>query len=558
MLCATCSSEIPLPPHPLRSKEDILQNLREGILSPSDIPDIRKNISDAQDILKAYDKKIRQLERTLVAFRSMAGNLRERIQETSFLLSPIRRLPDEILAEVFEMSMPFGSVFSCTKQPAPSFLAVCARWRTVALSTPSIWRSIKLDYSGRSKHAHRNITALDHHLSNLSKSSPLDIHISDLDLRPLRSDCTEIAGTHFNSIAEQSSRWVTLTLDSHSGSLTAQIKRFNMIENFPSLRSLQLPGVVPSSTISSILKRSPVLTHLAIHLLPDEGGPFGALSNITHLELECFRDPTVFNVLDKCPKLISVMFELLHRDDLSAEEIAALCSHPPRHIPSIKAITIEVQDVGDETDYYLLPSLLSSLHLPSLVSITLSTFFFGPFLRRGALEAFRCFFKRSCAVTSLTLSKLDRISDEDTISLLELVPALTKLTIYEPISRSDGLPHYITCRFLQRLSSYDLDRTARTTLTARRLLLPKLEHLSLTVLGKTFLAEDQELVKLFVNVILSRWFPRRDLEQDYGVESLKYVKLHVVNGSVDRDIWDQLKCLDEMVAILEDSEGPCK
>ncbi|THU99845.1 hypothetical protein K435DRAFT_560278, partial [Dendrothele bispora CBS 962.96] len=115
--------------------------------SSSDIPDIRKNISDAQDILKAYDKKIRHLERTLAVFRSMASHLTERIEETSFLLSPIRQLPDEILAEVFKMSMPLGSVFSCTKRPSPSFLTVCVRWRTVALSTPSIWQSITLDYS---------------------------------------------------------------------------------------------------------------------------------------------------------------------------------------------------------------------------------------------------------------------------------------------------------------------------------------------------------------------------------------------------------------------------
>ncbi|THV04985.1 hypothetical protein K435DRAFT_582864, partial [Dendrothele bispora CBS 962.96] len=106
----------------------------------SDIPDIRKNISDAQDILKAYDKEIRHLEYTIAVVRSMAGHLTERIEETSFLLSPVRRLPDEILAEIFKNTMPRGSVFSCTRQPSPSFLAVCLRWRTIALFTPGIWQ----------------------------------------------------------------------------------------------------------------------------------------------------------------------------------------------------------------------------------------------------------------------------------------------------------------------------------------------------------------------------------------------------------------------------------
>ncbi|THU99837.1 hypothetical protein K435DRAFT_595034, partial [Dendrothele bispora CBS 962.96] len=115
-------------------------------LSSSDIPGIRKNISDAQEILKAYDKEIRRLEYTLAVVRSMAGHLKDRIKETSFLLSPVRRLPDEILGEIFKFSMPSVSVFSCTKRPSTSFLTVCERWRTVALSTPSIWQSIKLEY----------------------------------------------------------------------------------------------------------------------------------------------------------------------------------------------------------------------------------------------------------------------------------------------------------------------------------------------------------------------------------------------------------------------------
>ncbi|THU75653.1 hypothetical protein K435DRAFT_908450 [Dendrothele bispora CBS 962.96] len=210
-----------------------------------------------------------------------------------------------------------------------------------------------------------------------------------------------------------------------------------------------------------------------------------------------------------------------------------------------------------EPDYYLLPSLLSSLHLPSLTSITLDlTAAKAPFLRHAAFdpEALRDFFKKSHALASLTLDALV-INDEDTLSLLRLVPSLTKLTIHDHTSRDVVLqPITVSRRFLQCLSSYDLDRIAQTTLTARRLILPKLKHLSLTVSGKTFLAQEQDLVKLFVNVVLSRWFPRRDFEQDYGVESLKYVKLRVVNGSVGKDIWDQLKCLDGMVAILEDSD----
>ncbi|THV04980.1 hypothetical protein K435DRAFT_835206 [Dendrothele bispora CBS 962.96] len=376
MLCTTCLTKT-LPHHPLQSKEHILETLREGILSSSDICDIHKNISDARDILKAYDKEIRQLERTLAVIRSMAGDLKERIKETFFLLSP------------------------------------CG---------------------------------------------------------PLESRCIEILNAHVNSIAEQSSRWVSLSL---------------------------------------------------------------------RMDLE----PYGHFLLKRSRKLVP-----------------ALRSHPPRHIPSIKDITIKVQEIvvsNGEKDCYLLPSLLLSLHLPSLISITLaSPLAKALFLRHGAFEALGDLFKKSHALTSLTLDGLI-ISDEDTVSLLRLVPSLTKLTIHERISKVDNadLLQPISRRFLQCLNSYDLGHIAtQTTLTAQCPLLPKLKHLSLKISGKTFPAEDQDWVKLFVSVVLSRWFPRHDLEQNYGVESLKYVKLRVANGRVDKDIWDQLRCLDGMVVILEDSD----
>ncbi|THU99849.1 hypothetical protein K435DRAFT_855340 [Dendrothele bispora CBS 962.96] len=510
MRCKTCSSEMSLPQHPLGSKEYIPKSPREGVLSSSNIPDIRKNILDAQNILKVYDKEIRRL-------MSMAGHLRERIEETSFLLSPIRRLPDEILAEIFENSMPCGTVFSCPKRPPPSFLTVCVRWRTVALSTPRIWQSITLDFGGVPRiHPHQNLEVLDHHLSKLSKSSPLNVNIH---CTRLKSSCTEIFSAHVDSLAEQSYRWVSLSLTS-SWSLT---ERLDTIGNFPSLRVLHLSNSVPSSTISLILKRSPVLTHLSISSLPEEAGPFVALSNVTHLELLVSQDPTVFNVLDKCPKLITVLFNLQHCCDNFDEQVAALSSHP-RHIPSIKHIKIRVPRTSDgETDYYLLPSLLSSLHLPSLVSVTLnSSLGTKPFVRQEIFRAFGDFSKKSCAPTSLTLDRL-RISDEETVSLLQLIPALTKLTIHERTSNISDADRQliISRRFLQCLNSYDLEHVAQTTLTARRPLLPKLKHLSLTVLGETFLEEGyQDLAKLFVSAMSSRWIPVHDWKQDYGVECL--------------------------------------
>ncbi|THU96188.1 hypothetical protein K435DRAFT_858789 [Dendrothele bispora CBS 962.96] len=54
----------------------------------------------------------------------------------------IRRIPNEILAEIFVASLPYSSVYHCPtsvdKTPL-KFMSVCKNWKRVALSTPELW-----------------------------------------------------------------------------------------------------------------------------------------------------------------------------------------------------------------------------------------------------------------------------------------------------------------------------------------------------------------------------------------------------------------------------------
>ncbi|TRM66826.1 hypothetical protein BD626DRAFT_165026 [Schizophyllum amplum] len=61
------------------------------------------------------------------------------------LLSPYRRLPTEILSEIFLLALPNRWEVSYTGQRKLNFVGVCRRWRDVALKTPRLWSTLRFN-----------------------------------------------------------------------------------------------------------------------------------------------------------------------------------------------------------------------------------------------------------------------------------------------------------------------------------------------------------------------------------------------------------------------------
>src|SRR5882672_9516402 len=61
------------------------------------------------------------------------------------LVAPIRRLPPEVLSEIFLHYNDENNISDLQLNTAPLLLGgVCSRWRTIALSTPRLWTSFAL------------------------------------------------------------------------------------------------------------------------------------------------------------------------------------------------------------------------------------------------------------------------------------------------------------------------------------------------------------------------------------------------------------------------------
>ncbi|KAJ7812042.1 hypothetical protein B0H14DRAFT_3753978, partial [Mycena olivaceomarginata] len=62
-------------------------------------------------------------------------------------LSPLRRTPVEIISLIFTFAAPFRSDVMNVEEGPWVLSAVCSRWRTIALSQPSLWNGLVLNFT---------------------------------------------------------------------------------------------------------------------------------------------------------------------------------------------------------------------------------------------------------------------------------------------------------------------------------------------------------------------------------------------------------------------------
>ncbi|KAJ7633009.1 hypothetical protein FB45DRAFT_914150 [Roridomyces roridus] len=99
------------------------------------------------------ESRLAMLEEPLAYLHRQQTHLLRSVETHKAILSPIRRLPPEIIAEIFaftvEATFHFGDiseVMGPMSQHAPwVFTRVCRRWAEIALAMPSLWSMVFLD-----------------------------------------------------------------------------------------------------------------------------------------------------------------------------------------------------------------------------------------------------------------------------------------------------------------------------------------------------------------------------------------------------------------------------
>ncbi|KAJ7926204.1 hypothetical protein B0H13DRAFT_1466506, partial [Mycena leptocephala] len=132
--------------------QELMEVLRSSSI-PHDPSHYHSAISTFTTTLGRYDSEIQKLQETLQMMLSDRTKLQKYVDGWRSAVSPVRRLPPEILCEIFAsfsspMEYPLDSeeeLDNLAKSKLLQISHVCVRWRSVIMDTPGLWSDIAVD-----------------------------------------------------------------------------------------------------------------------------------------------------------------------------------------------------------------------------------------------------------------------------------------------------------------------------------------------------------------------------------------------------------------------------
>ncbi|KAJ7648392.1 hypothetical protein DFH06DRAFT_1476392 [Mycena polygramma] len=119
--------------------------------SDSDIPLVASSIGKADARLACLDAGIARLHEQLHQLEEEHVALSIYRSKSNAILSPLRRMPPEMLSEIFCWTLPSlrnGTRRGIKMTDTPWVLThVCSRWRAIAIATPSLWSLVFIVYT---------------------------------------------------------------------------------------------------------------------------------------------------------------------------------------------------------------------------------------------------------------------------------------------------------------------------------------------------------------------------------------------------------------------------
>ncbi|KAJ7106998.1 hypothetical protein C8R44DRAFT_555725, partial [Mycena epipterygia] len=110
--------------------DDECRRIRDLLVAPmKNLRDTKEEISRLRDALKQLIRK--------------RDGLTELIDCHLALVSPARRLPQDILQEIFTACLPSQGLATMDSSESPLLIShVCSAWRRLALAMPRLWASL--------------------------------------------------------------------------------------------------------------------------------------------------------------------------------------------------------------------------------------------------------------------------------------------------------------------------------------------------------------------------------------------------------------------------------
>ncbi|KAJ3538224.1 hypothetical protein NMY22_g5255 [Coprinellus aureogranulatus] len=412
-------------------------------------------LSAPEQELQGLDATINHVEAHLDRLWARRNDLQAAVDAHRALTGWIRRMPDEILQEIFLSTLPCTYLPTMSSRTSPVVLThVCRRWRQLAHSNPRLWAGLhvkKGEDEGR--------------LSQwLARTGSVPISLTFESVYKI--------GTTLDNLPDSAhTRWESFQLslgDWGGGSLFHILSMFKKdrpffpavlkdMENNPLQQSsklhldliedIRLPsfyGEDPQERIKTILKdfnltRNQRLKSLTLRIHIPAGFEFELATyipcnNLAHLDLRLGRVELSFivEVLRQCPKLVTLRTPLITRGGAPSEDSSLHRDRPVAH-RGIQQLSFSLWSISEAKAPRLLDLLRDGF--PSLSFMHLH--FTDPFYEGTSRLDLPSFIPAlNACLTSLTISPV-ALSQDEMMDFLAGLPDLVQLHLLEVSERVD-------------------------------------------------------------------------------------------------------------------------
>ncbi|RDB27452.1 hypothetical protein Hypma_004120 [Hypsizygus marmoreus] len=388
-----------------------------------EIPEIRRIIAYNQSDLAKIEARIAEVQDTLHSLVECRNQKQRRLSLFRGIVSPIRRLPRDVLAQIFLFTREWKTKRSMLDSPvgplhtrSPLVVThVCSEWRRVALSMPILWATIEVHHRNYNSSIPGSSSDDDERLHTWLERTgahhPLDITCSGPSHHK-----TEHAAAHLFWISPYAHRIKLLDLSDRVIGLPN--RRFDILETL-SLSDLDLSTLCADGVDQTLF---PSLRRLLLRdcdeIIPPHFIPW---SQLTHLSLE--SDSIAHNIL-RTILLQSTGLVKLHVDVREVERWHSNTLEgvsEPVVLPELHTLTV----FGDMRWFS------KNITLPALTALKL------PY-RAWIKPSYRSFQSRSSfCLTSLKLTgRFTGLEDGTFLDIIRGMPSLTHIDLNTPFDFS--------------------------------------------------------------------------------------------------------------------------
>jgi hypothetical protein len=378
-------------------------------------------------------------ERLLLALERTAQTLVEVsdvISDLKATLSPIKRMPDEILALIFEHCLPKRSPdnpsFDYPSHTLPRLGLVCSSWRQIAHAHPRLWCNVDLNIHQSKKIFTQTLPRL---LNWIHRSGSLPLSLTLRQYFGRASEACDGLDDVFNAIALHAPRWKTMCIHVQRSQFTLRSLSRLFAKSFTGLSTLDVKADLPSTgvrhdpgePISFDFQKSPLrnlslcLRGVSVHSV------FVSCVNMTRLSLD-LEPPDgntsslgeLVGILHRCHSLEKCTLFLR-----ASQELTPLPHVCLRHLQSLHIRIVQASEASNQLDDLLDVSSFPSLLILEITYCTPSEAplafpeQLNPFLRRHTSTLRRFAFSASSWAFD-TYDFLEMIEGTSSITELEV------------------------------------------------------------------------------------------------------------------------------------------